>query len=171
MLWWVRNLKHKELYKRYNLQEEPKTKRANFIARVNRYWYGKQEAINPKSLQWSNTKNYIWEEWRVCNWCSEYLEYKHYVKTKSTKSWYTGRCKKCTNDYKKIYRREKRDHYLSLKKARKKLEPWTRILFYSPLDIYVVVEYEYWKSHLLKNNQWLYKRFDPSNTKEKWKKV
>lgn len=157
----VHNLKHKQLYERFNAQKEPKPTRANFINRVHNLWRKKHKAIwVVKATKRQKTKNEVGENGRVCNKCITYKTRDQYSKTTATKTWYTTRCKECRNKAKYEYRKKNREHYLQLRSKRRRLPIGTRVMFYNPLNTYTVVDYQYKKWHLLQDDWGMYTRLD-----------
>lgn len=144
MSWWVRH--HKELYKWYQEQPQPKCKRANFVARVMRYWYDKETALHinnqhsEKTLRRYNSQ--IWEDGRVCRKCGEYKLRNEFARNKVWVKGYTSICKICRNkahqEYRDIWGREKDREYRHRKRH---LEKWDQIYFNS--EIWEVIDHKY----------------------------
>lgn len=106
--WWVRHLKHIELYKWYKRQPKPKPKRSVFCARVIRYGYDREKAITTDNLQSEKMiKRFgseIWEDGRVCNKCKEYKKRDLFARSKVWVNGYTSICKECRNKKHQEYR-------------------------------------------------------------------
>lgn len=145
----VNNLKHKELYERYNQQPWPKAKRSIFSYRVIRCWYDKIDALNPDSLlkqakrkQFNCTYD---ENWRVCTKCWEYKVWSEYAKNKVWVCGFTSKCKDCRNKYHQEYRdKTNRARDKQYKIEKRKLNIWDQVYFNS--QIREVAEY--------KSNRW-----------------
>lgn len=154
MSWWVHNLKHKELYERYNKQEWEKSKRTVFSSRVLLYWYTREQALlNDSKLSESRLKRYgseLDENWRVCRKCWIYKTYDMFSKNKAVINWYTSTCKECRNKYKAEYR-ARTDYKIDrlYKKNKRHLKNWEQIYFQD--DIRTVIDYKIKKWYTVKS--------------------
>lgn len=154
MSWWVRHLKHEELYKWYQEQPQPKCKRANFVARVMRYWYDKETALHINSLHSEKTlrryNSQIWEDGRVCRKCGEYKLRNEFARNKVWVKGYTSICKICRNkahaEYRLNWWYEKDREY---KHRKRYLDTWDQIYFNS--EIREVGDYKYNKWYSVKS--------------------
>lgn len=143
MRWWVRHLKHKELYEWYQQQPQPKAIRVNFRERVIRYWYDRDSALNPTEDIWraKRCKHIVYDDnGRVCNKCWEYKKRELFANSKAWFKRHTSVCKECRNSYHREFR-EKTNHEWDRKYKLEKrhLERWDQIYFHN--EIWEVKEY------------------------------
>ena len=154
MKWWIKHLKHKELYQWYQEQPQPKCERAKFCARVTKYWYDKQEAlpIENQFTKWAmkRYKSEIGEDGRVCNKCKKYKQRNEFAKNKEWVKGHTCVCKECRNSYHREFR-EKTNHEWDrrYKLEKRHLERWDQIYFNS--EIREVKEYRNKKWYTVKS--------------------
>ena len=153
-MWNLNNLKNKELYERYQKQDDPKAKRSVFASRVLRYWYSKEDAINPESLlkEWKRKRYWtiIKENWRVCSRCKKFKIREEFSRTRDWINWRTCNCKECRNEMKAEYRKRTqyaKDH--EYKKNKRNLEEWDQIYFQN--DIREVIWYKTKKWYTVKS--------------------
>lgn len=153
-MWNLNNLKHKELYERYQKQDDPKAKRSVFASRVLRYWYSKEESLNPESIQkeWKRKRYWtiITENWRVCSRCKKLKAWNEFARNKEWINWYTCNCKECRNEMKAEYRKRTqyaKDH--EYKKNKRNLKEWDQIYFQN--DIREVIWYKTKKWYTVKS--------------------
>ena len=152
--WWVLNLKHKELYERYNQQPEPKAKRSIFANRVLRCNITKTEALNPWSLLsfWKLKRfgSIVKEDWRVCTKCKQFKLRDEFAKNKTGFNWRTCNCKECRNKAKAEYReRTNRRTDRLYKENKRHLKEWEQIYFQD--DIREVISYKRKKWYTVKS--------------------
>ena len=147
-------LKHKELYERYENQQEPKTKWNYFANRVLRYWMSKEYAIQDKNLLWEARRKQNWtiikEDGRVCSKCKQFKLRDEFAKTKNWINGRTSNCKECRNKMKAEYRSRtnyKIDHEYKIKK--RNLQIWEQISFND--NIREVISYKFHKWYKVKS--------------------
>lgn len=152
--WWVYNLKHKELYSRYNQQSDPKPKRSIFSNRVFQCNIPKEEAIQNKDFNkiWKRKRYWtiITENWRVCSKCKQFKLRDEFARTKDWINWRTCNCKKCRNEMKADYRKRtqySKDH--EYKKKKRNLNIWDQIYFQD--DVREVINYKMKKWYIVKS--------------------
>lgn len=168
MRWWFQRTKHPELHKRYDEQSEPKPKRAIFRARVDKYWYSKEQAICADNWirRKKRNKHIIRDEnWRVCNKCKQYKARDEYS---YNKVWFHERnsaCKECKNKAHREYRSNwwsKKDKEYRDKKRH--LNIWEQVYFH--WQIREVVEYKNKKWYKVKSIvDWTERRIDTWDNK------
>ena len=153
-MWNLNNLKHKELYERYQKQDDPKAKRSIFANRVLQYWYSKEDALNPESLIKEERRKRYWtiitENWRVCSRCKKLKAWNEFARNKEWINWYTCNCKECRNEMKADYRKKtnySKDH--EYKKNKRNLKEWDQIYFQN--DIREVIWYKTKKWYTVKS--------------------
>lgn len=163
--WWVHNLKHKELYERYNLQPSPKPKRQIFSARVIRYWYDKDSALTIWNMSWTKKRKTIQYDnnGRVCNKCKQYKCWDEFARSKIWLMQHTSICKICRNkahqEYRDIGGREKDREY---KHRKRYLTEWDQIYFNS--EIREVQDYKSKKWYRVKSIvNWIERRISTSD--------
>ena len=154
MKWWVHNLKHKELYSRYNMQPDPKPIRQKFASRVVIYWASREEALNCVDYLKKRKRERFWtvikEDWRVCSKCKQFKEWNQFSKTRDWINWFSSNCKECRNKQKMEYRKRTqyaKDHEYKIRK--RNLNAWDQIYFQD--DIREVKEYKMKKWYLVKS--------------------
>lgn len=152
--WWVFNLKHKDLYYRYNQQQDPKAKRNIFANRVLRYWIPKEQALENKSFLKEARRKQHWtiikEDGRVCSKCKQFKLRDEFAKTKNWINERTSNCKECRNKMKAEYRSRtnyKIDHEYKIKK--RNLQIWEQISFND--NIREVISYKFHKWYKVKS--------------------
>lgn len=153
-VWWVKHLKHKELYYWYQEQSQPKSKRVVFCSRVVRYWYDKEKALQIENLHSEKTLKRYWsvigEDGRVCNKCKQYKQRDFFARSKVWVKWHTSICKECRNKTHQEYRLNwwyKKDQ--EFKKRKRKLNKWDQIYFQN--EIWEVGEYKNKKWYTVKS--------------------
>ena len=182
----VHNLKHKELYEWYNQQDNPKCKWTVFASRVVRYWYTKEDAINPKKLdrgklgsdlRHKQYKSIVDSNGRVCRKCWEYKTFDKFHRTKASYSWYTSCCKECRNKQKAEYRARTwyaKDH--EYKKKTRTLNVWEYIALDKPTmkdgilreNTFRIIDYKYKKWYTMESClDWHIEKIDTWDNKNK----
>ena len=153
-MWNLNNLKNKELYEWYQKQDNPKAKRSVFASRVLRYWYSKEESLNPESIQKEWKRKRYWtiikENWRVCSRCKKFKIREEFARTRYWINWRTCNCKECRNEMKAEYRKRTqyaKDH--EYKKNKRNLKEWDQIYFQN--DIREVIWYKTKKWYTVKS--------------------
>ena len=152
--WWVKHLKHIELYKWYKKQPKPKCKRAKFCARVVRYGYDREKALTTANLQSEKMMKRYWSEiregGRVCNKCREYKLRDKFARSKVWVKGYTSICKECRNKKHQEYRMNwgyEKDH--EYKRKTRKLKAYEKIVW--NWEVYSVLGYTYKKWYRIGN--------------------
>lgn len=150
----TKHLKYKNLYTRYNQQQEPKAKRSIFANRVLRCNITKTEALNPWSLLsfWKLKRfgSIVKENWRVCSKCKQFKLRDEFAKNKTGFNWRTCNCKECRNKAKAEYRlrtKYSKDH--EYKRNKRNLHIWEQISFND--NIREVISYKFHKWYKVKS--------------------
>lgn len=159
----IRNLKHKELWLRYQENKTIlSTSYANYINRILRYWQTKEDAIKiANNIKKPNAiKTMVDQNWRECTICRIYKDRWSYHNSKSWVYRKTNDCKECRNKKRQEYREKtNRIKDREYKKKTRTLEIWSTIALFNPIwinwvpreDKYKVLSYKKYKWYLLKS--------------------